>query len=196
MRLFCLVFLFFSFASKATLFSETVGVVGDRVITSRELEIASLVKQALESTKAQVPLLRYLLECAIFAEAESFQVGGVRSESVAADTAKVKAFFVSSGAMSRLMPTEVELRKAVQQYWVVRDYLQLKSEALLGVISEAEARSYFEKNRLKFGASRFEDFREQIKKVLAEEQRAQRLEEWYAILRRKHSVRVLRPAKN
>ena len=82
-----------------------------------------------------------------------------------------------------------ELRSAIVRKLRAREFERLRGDVALVPVSDADALSYFQKNRLRFGTLPFESFKDNIKTFLAKQQVEMRLGEWHEVLRRKYKVR-------
>lgn len=193
-------------ASLGAPLSKTVGAVTDQTFTSREVYAAATMERVLTGAKDPFPagmgkgdidrlnLSTLLLESAVSREAENFSLNKVSDEDVSEHLQKVEKVVASRAEWKKLEMTNTELRRLMKQKLAARAFIRLKTESMTGIISDAEAQAYFEKNRGKFGTLPFSAFKENIKSFLAQQQLEDRLRSWFEILRRKYKVREFRHA--
>lgn len=192
--------LFFSLiAFGNTVVSQTVGQASDVVITSREVTLAGMVAKALgESKKNPVQIGEkgfkdevnaVLLDVIVAKEAESFGVNEVTPQMLSEGQAAVEKAFKNSSLWKKLEPSSQEITSLVGRKIKARDFLAFKTNSLRSVISDQEARSYFERNRSKFSGHSFDTFQDNIKSMLAQRQLENRLKAWFEVIQRKYKVR-------
>lgn len=199
-----------SLAATTVVISQSVGRVGDRVVTSREVQISAALTRALfpikESTKSaktgagpyEVHLgdpafmgevTALLLEVVVNKEAESFSVAKVSEEELQQSVRKIEKLFEGKTYWESLEVSPAELKRYVFQKLTAKAFIQFKTNSMMGVVSDAEALAYYEKNRLKFGDLPFPTFKENIKTFLAQQQLEERSRTWFEIIKRKYKVR-------
>jgi hypothetical protein len=199
-----------SLAATPVVVSQSVGQVGDRVITSREVQISAVltrtlfpVKEVAKETKSSTGLYEVhlgdslimaevtalLLEVVVDREAESFSVAKVSDEQLQQSLRKVEKAVEGKAYWDSLEVSPTELKKFVLQKLTAKAFIQFKTNSMVGIISDAEALAYYEKNRLKFGDLAFATFKENIKTFLAQQQLEERTRAWFEIIRRKYKVR-------
>lgn len=186
-------------APARTLVSQTVGVAGGRVYTSREVALSVLMDKLIDG-KVEPALPKagtapesravghVLLEAAVAREAEAFAL-----ESAATDAeawaAKTRSWLEARPEGRALGFSADEVLRLAREKARARGFIRLKSESMKGLVTEAEAEAYFEQNRVKFGQMPFATFRENIVSFLSQQRMEERLRSWFEILRRKHRVR-------
>lgn len=180
----------------ATVVSETIGSVGTEIFTSRQAALSGVMDRLLAGAKDPGPSpdskkerAALLLEAAVAKEAESFSVIGADSDEVSQLAAKTRQHLQSRADWRKLEYSEKEIRDLAFRKTSARSLIKLKSESMKSSISDLEAQKYFEENRAKFGSMPFSSFRDQIKRVLAQQQLDERLRSWFEIVRRKYQVR-------
>jgi hypothetical protein len=191
----------------ATLISESVGQAGEYVITSREVQISSAIEDVLFSEKPVTGIIEVrpeqpayrnavanvLLEVVVALEAENFNVGTVPADDLSKALAKVEKNLSAKPYWTRLEVTSAELQKFTKRKLVAKSFLKFKSNSMVGIITDQEAQSYYDKNRIKFGSMPFSNFKENIKTFLAQQQLEERLRSWFEVIKRKYKVRNLLP---
>ncbi len=223
MRNFLFLFLFLQLTVRAgasETVTSTVGQVGDHVITSREVWISNFLERWTLSRKAEPlagtaklgppqndwkPALQsdafnqatssFMLELMVALEAENFSVAQVEPSEVKRQAIELSKAMVGQGDWLKLEVGSVELEKFIERKRRSQNFLRFKTDSAGVVVSEAEAKNYFEKNRLKFANHPFAQFKESIKDVLARQLLEERLRDWFEILRRKYRVRFLSQAE-
>lgn len=189
-------------AGAATVVSETIGSVGSEVFTSRQASLSGLMDRLLAGAKDSGPSsdpkkerAALLLEAAVARESESFSVISADSDEVSQLAAKTRQHLQSRADWRKLEYSETEIKDLAFRKMSARSLIKLKSESMKSSISDLEAQKYFDENRSKFGTMPFSSFREQIKRVLAQQQLDERLRSWFEIVRRKYQVRDDSPAE-
>jgi hypothetical protein len=191
-------------ASTKVLALKLVATIEDQIVTSREVEANYLVDKALygktqgnalsvgtqEFTEA---LTRLLVEMMVSEEAAFFDVAKV-SESETEDSYRnVKTIIFSNSASKtkwqHLNYTDVQLKAMVTRKLRANRFIKYKSNSSYVEPSTEEAQQYFDKNRLKFGTMKFNQFQTNIKKYLGTKSAEDRLRDWFDVLRKKHRVK-------
>lgn len=190
-----------------SLVSQSVGQVGERVITSREVQISAVIDRILfpsKDSQGKTPpvfevrmgdpallneLTALLLEVVVNREAESFSVAQVSENESQQAMRKVEHVVDGKKYWEGLEVSSSELKKAVYQKLTAKSFIQFKTNSMVGIISDAEALAYYEKNRLKFGEAPFATFRDNIKNYLSQQQLEDRTRAWFEIIKRKYKVR-------
>lgn len=186
--------------------SQSVGQVGDRVVTSREVQISAVLDRVLfpgKETKAtngsyelrlndpamMNEVTAVLLEVVVHKEAESFSVAKVSDEQWREAVRKVEKAVEGKSFWQSLEVSPAELKRFVLQKLTAKAFIQFKTSSMVGIVSDSEALAYYEKNRLKFGDLPFASFKENIKTFLAQQQLEDRTRTWFEIIKRKYKVR-------
>jgi hypothetical protein len=204
----------------------SVGVVGKEVVTSREVKISSLLEQVFEGIEKQrsvqkqgaekkqkktsialvapsqgsdffrKALNKIMVETVVLKEAEALALSEVSADEVESLIGKAMPLLADNSVWLSQQVTDSELRLHVQRKLRTQSFLKFKTQNSGVQISDGEAEKYFDKNRVKFGGLPFSQFKDQIKKVMAEEVVQTQLEDWFELLRRKYRVRLLSPTDN
>ncbi|HEX4922476.1 MAG TPA: hypothetical protein VFV50_00250 [Bdellovibrionales bacterium] len=201
------VFLALAHAAQAALVSKVVGTVADKVVTSREVQLNYILERALSgSGSGQVPsdvdseafrkeISQVLLEWMVYLEAQAFALADIGSEErrVAEDklTILLKNNESLSSTWKNLAPTSAERDQLLLRKLRAKKFIRFKTDSSFVTVTDREALSYFQKNRVKFGSLPFEKFKESIKTFLSQQQADERLKEWFRILQKKYQVRHL-----
>ncbi len=187
--------------------TQSAGVVGKDVITSREVQMAAAVDKILnpassgkiapiyeiqvKDSKFAEVTTAYLLERAAVLEGETFSVGQVKDSEIKEAIGQVEKATNGKPYWQSLEPDPGTIKKIVTVKLISRNFIKIKSESMTAIITDAEALAYFEKNRLKFGTSPFESFKDNIKVFMAQQQREQKLRSWFELLKKKYKIRNL-----
>jgi hypothetical protein len=203
MKAFLLLTMAMFLMAATTVVSQSVGQVGERVVTSREVQISAAIDRVLfpqkeKSTFVELKLgdaampnevTALLLEVVVHREAESFSVAKVTEEQIQESMRKVERSMEGKAYWQNLEVSANELRKFVTQKLTAKAFIQFKTNSMAGVVSDSEALAYYDKNRLKFGELPFASFKENIKTFLAQQQLEDRTRAWFEIIKRKYKVR-------
>jgi hypothetical protein len=90
---------------------------------------------------------------------------------------------------NQLGVSDSQLKEMVSRKLRANRFIKYKSNSSYVQVSDEEAREYYNKNELKFGATDFESFKDNIKKYLGRKNAEDRLRDWLDVLRKKHKVR-------
>lgn len=199
-----LFFLFPTYA--ATVVSESVGQVGEYVITAREVQISAAIDQVIagktpsgleirtEESDFRNAVANVLLEVVVAMEAENFNVGTVAPDELNGALSRIDKSLSGKSFWTRLEATPDEVKKFTARKLVAKNFLKFKSNSMVGIITDQEAQAYYDKNRIKFGSMPFASFKENIKTYLAQQQLEERLRSWFEVIKRKYKVRNLLPS--
>ena len=183
--------------------SQSVGQVGDRVVTSREVQISAAMDRVLFPQKEKLPpveihlgdpamlneVTAVLLEVVVDKEAESFSVAKITEEQIMQAVHKIEKAKEGDAYWQNLEVSSSELKKFVLQKLEAKAFIQFKTNSMVGIVSDAEALAYYEKNRVKFGDMPFSSFKDSIKTFLSQQQLEERTRAWFEIIKRKYKVR-------
>jgi hypothetical protein len=184
-------------------------VVGQDVVTSREVQISHAVAKAME-TESKTDLKNfpnveisvsdsrfadlttsYLIEKATELEADSFSIAKPSEAEIKEMTSRVERVLTRKTYWQNLEPEASMVRRIIVTKLISSNFIKIKSDSMAGIITDTEAQSYFEKNRLKFGNASFDSFKENIKTFLIQQQRQERLRSWFEVLKKKFKIRNL-----
>ncbi|MEO0336182.1 MAG: hypothetical protein AAF202_07300 [Pseudomonadota bacterium] len=188
----------------------TVGKVQNDVITSRDVYISGWIEKSLYAsptdTTQELPELKtgefrslvkaHLLETVVAMEAKSFSAVQLTDSEVARAEAVLKKKMGKSDRMKQLEVEPSEIRKSLKRKLISKKFIRFKAESSVVSVTDAEAKTYFEENRLKFGDLPFENFKENIKVFLTREQVDKRLRDWFEVLQAKYRVESYEDAQN
>lgn len=181
----------------------TVGKVQGEVVTSRDVYISGWIERSLyaplgPTKKEGLPQFQsggfkqlvqaLLLESVVALEAKSFSAVSVEAEEVETATRVLKRKLQTSSEMKRLEVELSEVKQSLQRKLIAKKFIRFKAESSVVSVTDAEAKTYFDENRLKFGDLPFENFKENIKVFLTREQVDRRLRDWFEVLQSKYRV--------
>lgn len=189
----------------ASVVTESVGQVADHVVTSREVQICTVIDNVLypgknkpnglvetrpeQAAEFRNHLTSVLLESVIALEAESFNVGMIDDRELTEAISKVEKATAGKSYWAQLEVSSVELKKFTNRKLAAKSFLAFKTGSMSGIITDQEAQAYYDKNRVKFGSTPFAGFKENIKAFLAQQQMEERLRTWFEVIKRKYKVR-------
>lgn len=188
----------------ATIINQSVGVVGDQIVTAREVQVAQVIDRVIEAPEGKVPAVSevpikdakfadlvstFLLEKAAVNEAVSFSVADVDDKLLKDMGARLEKAVAGKAFWQKLDVSPEFVRNVLRTKLIAKNFIKIKADSMAGLVTDDEAKAYFEKNRLKFGTETFEAFKENIKTYLVKKQKEDRLRSWFEVLRRKHKVR-------
>jgi len=197
------------------LVSVTVAQVGTHVITSRDVQMVSildhwfLLNAAITPSKKQKPVDRkdwipvrkseafnkqlslVVMEHLVVTEAENFSVARISADEVAKYAHDIQEDLKSWPEWHSLEVSQVELENQVQRHLRAKEFLKFKTESMGFQISDDEAKAYYEQNRLRFNNLPYENFRDSIKEYLARRDVESKMKDWFDVLRKKYKVKLL-----
>lgn len=191
-----------------------VGQVGDQVISSRDVILSGVIEQwlyaiqdrpsetlrrsekeswflKLDTPEFRDQLSRVMIDLMINLEAENFAVAEVSQLDLQRYSTRLMIDFAIVPAWRAWDPQIGEVQLILKRKLRSRAFLEFKSEGSNQLVTDEEAKTYFEAHRSKFGPYPFDQFRKSIKEVLAREKTDQKLKEWFEVLKKKYRVRFL-----
>lgn len=194
----------------AEVVTRSCAVVGNKVVTSREVKISFMldrvaglvhlkpskipkigwtVEDRSESFKKQ--LNQRLLDVTVSEEADNFAVVQILEAKVAEKAKKYLEILKTIPAWQQLEVQNEELYSLIRTKLKAEAFLRFKAESATQIISEEDSQKYFEKNRVKFSGVTYEQVRESIKEYLRQQQIQEKLKDWFEVLKRKYKVKNL-----
>lgn len=203
MVIFLKMFLFWNIFA-AQIVTQTVGQVGNYIVTSREVQISMVIEHILFPSKnspkglyevrpgsdefrSAVPSV--LLEIVVFFEAENFNIANVSDEELKTALNKIEKAVAGKTYWDDLDVSAKELKRFTLRKLTAKNFLKFKTNSMAGIVTDQEAQAYYDKNRVKFGSSSFESFKANIKSFLAQQQLEESLRSWFEVVKRKYKVR-------
>ncbi|MFP5520000.1 MAG: hypothetical protein ACLGGX_08865 [Bdellovibrionia bacterium] len=175
--------------------NESVGRVGERVVTSREVKVSQAVEKILKNENKSISensnqqeVTAVLLEWVVALEAENFSVGQVTPEEIESLLKDIEKKSSLQALLREQRFQEEELRKLLQRKLVARNFIQFKTNSFTSAISDEEAKTFYEANPKRFSGAGFEVLKPNIKSYLSQQQLNERLKSWFELLKRKYKV--------
>ena len=186
-----------------TVVNESVGQAGSHILTSREVQIASVIEHILYPNKNETKLYEMkpedgrfpnevtalLLETIVSLEADSFNVGKISDDELKIAVEKVDKAAKGKTYWDNLDPSSAEIKKRIAQKVLAKNFIKFKTESLNGIITDSDAQVYYEKNKSKFGSVPFLQVKENIRTFLSQQQLQERLRTWFEVIKRKYKAR-------
>jgi hypothetical protein len=192
-------------SARGALLSKVVGTVADKVVTSREVQLNFIIERALagsgsttvptdvDSESFRKEVSQVLLEWMVFLEAQAFALADVGADERRVAEDRLSLLLRDQGGMNaiwkNLAPTTSERDGLLLRKLRAKKFIRFKTDSSFVTVTDREALSYFQKNRVKFGNLPFDKFKESIKTFLSQQQADERLKEWFRILQKKYQVR-------
>lgn len=180
----------------------TIGKMESHVFTSREAHIDSLLEKALNTDRQTTYKLasedskvffeqvdQLILNHLIAEEASHFAAVKLSDEDFEAEVKKLPSALFKSQAWKSLGSHSKEWKEIFRRQVQAAKFIDFRAQSSVIPVSDAEAKRYFDENRLKFGSLPFEQFKENIKVFLRRSQVERRLKDWYEVLRSKYKAR-------
>jgi hypothetical protein len=183
--------------------NESVGQAGSHILTSREVQIASVIEHILYPNKDETKLYEIkpedgrfpnevtslLLETIVSLEADSFNVGKISDDEMKVALEKVEKATKGKAYWDNLDVSSTEEKKRIAQKVLAKNFIKFKTESLNGIITDSDAQTYYEKNKAKFGSVPFPQVKENIRTFLSQQQLQERLRTWFEVIKRKYKAR-------
>lgn len=199
--LFLVVFLVQSLAAETI--TRVAGRVSDRIVTTREVILNSLIEDVIYRPKApkqiqSLPLTHQqfirevnavLLEWAISIDGETLSQMEIGDDRVESEFKRAKSMLRKSETWQLAGGNDQELRSILIRKMKTKKIIEAKLNTTNIPITDLEAKEYFEANRHRFDNSNFLALKENIKSFIAKEQSAARMREWFELLQLKYKVR-------
>lgn len=213
--------LFFCFLSVALagqantqIVTRAVGQVGDSAITSRQVILSGLIEQwtlalqdrpkktipkeekmkwilKLDTEPFRTQLTRMMIDWIVALEAENLSVADIPFGELQLKQTKFLIEMAALPEWKRLGYSHAEVNTALRRKLRSRAFLQFKIETSGILVTDDEAKEYYDKNRSKFGNYGFAQFKGSIKEALTQQKLEVRLKDWFEILKKKYRVRFL-----
>jgi hypothetical protein len=195
-----LLFLFSPFVH-ADPMSITVARVADHIITSREVQMESLMEKVLYSNAKGLTIYSVkskefsdetnetILEWALATEAKSFDVVQTAEHDYRMAESRLSKDLFGLAVWKSLEASPAEWKAVLENKLKAKQFIKFRRESSELPVTDTEAKAYFEENRAKFGALPFDNFKEDIKAFLARSQVDRRLKDWYEVVKAKYQAK-------
>jgi len=186
--------------------NRVVGLVGNEVVTSRDVKTFHIIESAVNEKKVELksltdvnqlgPLVSdYLLSSMVYKEALVFKGSELAETDFKKEELKVTQLLRDRPDIFNLwkgLAVSLEERNSmIKKKIIARNFLDLRAQANFASVSEVEAKNYYEQNRRKFGGADFSQVKENVVKFLSRRYSENRLKDWLSILQKKYGVRHL-----
>jgi len=170
----------------------TIAQVRNHVITSRELAIHQELDKVLgtrsDKAKAGQPLELLIREWLLFYEAKIFYNNSVPSSEIESELKKAVSGLKIKNSWQKLAISQEEVREKIMRRLEADRLFLFKKKASVLPIPLSELEAEYTQNKVQYGGASFGEVREKIRKLKAEENLNQRLEQWFQVLEKKYSV--------
>lgn len=185
---------------------ETVGVVKQHFVTSREVQIHYLLSElvfadAPGADQGKVPaagseefrreLNGVLLEWMVYFEARSFAMEPVSAQEIQRYNQLVRERLAQKKAWQDLEVGATEAREFLERALWAKKFIQFKADSARVLPTDDEARQYFRDHPNQFPGHSFAYYEKSIKNLLRKEQANDRLKSWFQVLEKRYQARSL-----
>lgn len=191
----------------ATPTNAIVGEVDSQFVTAREVKISHVIEGILLSDKSRFRRQNWalkigtseftkaveevLLDRTLLSESRNFSLGRVKKQ----ETQKIYEKLISQvqgwSYWRRLEVQRGELMSLIHSKIKSKKFIDFRVRSTVAAVTDVEARSYYERNKKKFGSVPFAALKKNISLFLSRRNSQRRLNDWLSVLRRKYRVRVL-----
>lgn len=197
---FLLSFLLFPGLGLSKTISKVIGSAGDHFVTTREVEINSLIEGALfngktfekakpDGSKFLSEVNSVLLELIVSLEAEQFAVTSVSADAISSARQKIEKTLKSRADWKSLHVSGDEIQTQIKRKLLAKQFIRFKVDSSYVAVTDAEAEDFFRKNSKMFQGTDFKIKKDEIKGSLSRQRVDQRLQEWFGVLHKKYAVR-------
>jgi hypothetical protein len=190
----------FNFANSARperLISETLGIVNNEILTSREMILSVLLENSLDKGSKGLPSTKdekiqavntLLLDKMVDFEAQNLGFKDLDKDEVKKLVGSLEKSLQDPELKIYRFQAE-DLKSNAERKLIVRNFLKSKSGSFLSLLTEQDIQTYFDKNRLRFGSMPYAQIKENIRAYLTQQQREERLVAWIEVLKKKYAAR-------
>lgn len=182
--------------------SMAVAQVGGHIVTSREVYLFYALNQLIDSETLDNKVLNIesdefareirhtLQDWCVFLEAKAFQAVPVFEEDVQEIMNKIIVKkWMQNPWQKQYEYSSREIRENLIRVMQARQLMQFRSQASSIPISDSDAQKYYEENRFKFGDSKFDSVKDNIKSFMAKTQSEKRMHDWIELLKAKYQTK-------
>lgn len=195
------VFIYLSIISRAQV-NQVVLEVGGIPYTSRYVEIdrdisdfiqkeMKIIKETNKSKNLQSKTQEFLIDYLISQEAKNLNLSSIKSDYVSQFISTHKNELNNLIHLKKYEASDKEIYEITERILISNNYLKVKLQNLASPIMDQDVQIYFEKNKNLFDGKNIDNFKENIKIFLMQQQLQERLKSWYESLKRKYKVRVV-----
>ena len=193
----------------ATTLTTTVARAGNVVLTSREVVMAGVIDRwTLTRGPKKVPptadwvvsfgtdnfktmLAQLLTEAVVTLEADSFGIAQVSADEVKKYSVPFLEDIRGWSEWKKLEATQAEVENLIVRHLRAKAFLKFRTESEGIKITDAEVKTFYERNRVKFGSLPEAQMQESIREYILRQRQEEKLKDWFESLRRKYHVRYL-----
>lgn len=184
---------------------KSVGQVGQKVITSREVQISAVIESVLQQQKSekievripdlksatfQMELSRVLLEKSAENESKLFNVIDLSDSEISNSLELIEKVVALNVDWKKLDVQASEVKDIVKRKLTAKKFIRFRTSSMSSIVTDSEALQYYENNRLKFGSLPYEGFKDNIKSFLSQQILEERLRSWFDVLKKKNEARA------
>lgn len=187
--------------AKTNFKNQSVGQMADQVLTLRGALLSLELNRwqssdnggAISSSKQITPqeVSAVLVEKVVALEAGTYDLTEVDNALVKKESDKFWGQLQSKELQKRFDYSREEVVAGIKEKIIYQRFIEFKGQSMRSIVTDAEAKSYFDKNRMKFGNVAFENYKPQVVSFLERQQSQERMRSWFEILKRKYQVRLL-----
>ena len=175
--------------------------IGDQVFTSRYIEIDrsiseyfiqnQKIKVSQQVKSIEVKSQEFIIDWLIAQEAKNLKLTSIQPLDIQKYLDEHKTQIQALEMVKKLEPSDNEIKESIERVLVSDQYLKVKLQNLSSPISDQDIQNYFEKNKNLFDGKKIDNFKENIKVYLMQQQLQERLKSWYESLKRKYKVKIV-----
>ena len=187
-----------------TLISRPVGEVDDHIVTSREVQLNYLIERALilgptqflakshrldiDSRAFQRELVGVFMEWVVDLQAQTMKLTKV-DDGALAQAKKLVFLIEKADVWPDVKASREEIDRALLRKLRAKQFIKKKSESSQVEPTDEEVREFYEQNRERFGSLKFEPNIERIRALKRRKDANDRLQSWFANLRKQYKVK-------
>ena len=183
----------------------TLGQVGERIVSTRDVEVHHMIVHALYHYKSkpkdlpfnkqdlQREVSSFMLEEMVYQEAKSFGLAKVSSKEIKRSSTKVLARILKSPLSSYWKKWGIEtdeLDLFVERNIRARRLISIKRKSAEVLVSDTEIDNYLKANAIKEEERNKKNYRDTVRSFLGRRQGEERLRQWFQVLKSKYEVKV------
>ncbi|MBX7231115.1 MAG: hypothetical protein K1X29_03415 [Bdellovibrionales bacterium] len=187
-------------AGPAPLISTSVAQVDKHIVTSREVKISFAIDQVFnKSFNFVIPEVhtdvfyalvnKHVTEWSVYLEALSLQEIKPDSVELQKWVQKVETQLKKNKSWQELQVSQAELKEFLTQKLMSQKMIRFREQSYVTPISELDVQKYYETFKKNFAKMSLDKAKEDIKKILTNQQIQKRVQDWYEVLRAKYQAR-------
>ena len=184
-----------------------VGEVEGQFVTAREVKISHVIEGVLLSLNSRFQREKWilkmgtsefvksaedvLLDHTLLRESENFSLGNVKKQEIQKVYNQLASSVKGWSYWRDLQVSRSELMSMIGRKLKSKKFIDFRVRSTVVAVTDIEARSYYERNKKKFGSVPFTALKKNISLFLSRRNSQRRLNDWLSVLRRKYRVRTL-----